>query len=160
MAVAEMRSLLGSLRQDPVADPGLADLAALCQEPHRARVSLDVVGDADRVAPSLGLTIYRIVQEALTNVEKHSGAARAHVAVRVGAATAQVEVTDDGRGASARASSSPGVGLIGMSERVEAHRGILETGPRMTGGWRVLAHLPLVLAEEPRPMVRQKGETP
>lgn len=165
MAVAEMRSLLGSLRQDPVADPGLGDLAALCQEPHRARVSLDVVGDADRVAPSLGLTVYRIVQEALTNVEKHSGAAHAHVAVRVGAATAQVEVTDDGRGASARASSSPGVGLIGMSERVVAHRGILETGPRTTGGWRVLAHLPLVLAEEPRPMVRekmvrQKGETP
>jgi signal transduction histidine kinase len=164
LAVSEMRSLLGSLRQDAgagpgLADPGLGDLPELCAQlhgahSHAARISLDVVGPANEVGGALGLTVYRIVQEALNNVEKHSGASHAHVAVRIGSGRIdsgrigggqlEVEVTDDGRGA--RALPDPGgtrVGLIGMRERVGAHGGTLETGPRVTGGWRVLARMPL-----------------
>ncbi len=154
LAVTEMHSLLGSLRQSTDMAPGLGDLPQLCAQQHRARVSLDVVGDAERVAPTLGLTVYRIVQEALNNVEKHSGASRAHVVVRidsgriedgrVGDRQVEVEVTDDGRGAAALPDRyGTRVGLIGMRERVAAHGGTLEVGPRVTGGWRVLARLPL-----------------
>lgn len=183
LAVTEMHSLLGSLRQGTGVDPGLSDLAELCSGPHRHRLDLDIVGDTEAVGPALGLTVYRVVQEAITNVEKHARAAHAHVAVRIGPDQVEVEVTDDGRGARTSppggtrpGSTRPGgtrpggtrpvgtkgdstgredsgldggagVGLIGMAERVAAHRGTLETGPRVTGGWRVLARLPLVPGE-------------
>lgn len=149
LAVTEMHSLLGSLRSaedpDSGAQPGLGDLAGLCSEPRRATVTLEVVGERGPVPPPVALSAYRIVQEALNNVEKHSLASRAHVAVRITGPVVEVEVTDDGRGAAASTrpgARGTGVGLIGMRERAAAHGGTLEAGPRATGGWRVLARLP------------------
>lgn len=148
LAVTEMHSLLGSLRPseeaDPAIQPGLEDLEELCAQPRRAAVTLDVVGDRRAVPPPVALSVYRIVQEALNNVDKHGLAAHAHVAVRITSGCVEVEVTDDGRGAAATGAPpipGTGVGLIGMRERVAAHGGTLETGPRATGGWRVLARL-------------------
>lgn len=155
LAVGEMHSLLGSLRAGDAAsgggdgsersgEPGLKDLEDLCGRPHRASVTLDVIGDPENVPDTMGLTVYRIVQEALTNVDKHSGASRAHVAVRIGVTRVEIEVTDSGHGTQAvPGHGGTGVGLIGMRERVAAHQGSLDVGPRATSGWRVLARLPL-----------------
>jgi signal transduction histidine kinase len=90
----------------------------------------------------VALTVYRVVQEALTNVRKHAGPdASADVLVAVGDEVT-VEVRDDGRGAAADTSDG-GLGLVGMRERVAAHYGALETGPVVGGGYRVYARIPL-----------------
>ncbi|AXE39070.1 sensor histidine kinase [Acidipropionibacterium virtanenii] len=158
LAVSEMHSLLGSLRSagepDPSVQPGLESLEELCAQHRRTAVTLTVVGDRRRVPAPVALSTYRIVQEALNNVDKHSLAAHAHAAVRIAADVIEIEVTDDGRGAAgprARGTDSiggprargTGVGLIGMRERTAAHGGTLASGPRATVGWRVLARLPL-----------------
>jgi len=86
------------------------------------------------------------VQEALTNVVKHAGPARAEVVVGYGDQEVTVEVTDDGRGAISVGSDGrvgSGHGLIGMRERVAAFGGDLEVGPGPGGGFRVAARLPL-----------------
>ena len=138
-----MRHTLGLLRSDDgVAlrpQPGLADLAGL------------VVGDdiestlpepATKVPDGVALTAYRVVQEALTNVRKHAGpGVRVRVVVAVDDEVT-VLVEDDGRGA-AGSGDDRGLGLVGMRERVTAHDGTLEAGPRAGGGWRVAARLPL-----------------
>jgi signal transduction histidine kinase len=93
----------------------------------------------------VGLTVYRITQEALTNVLKHAGPASAEVHLRFGSEL-EVTVTDDGRGASAGLSDSvPGAGrgTMGMRERVSALGGRLTAGPRAGGGFRVHAVIPL-----------------
>jgi signal transduction histidine kinase len=142
-SLTEMRHTLGLLRSDDgVAlrpQPGLADLAGL------------VVGDdvesalpdpATKVPDGVALTAYRVVQEALTNVRKHAGpGVRVQVVVAVDDELT-VLVEDDGRGA-AGPGDDRGLGLVGMRERVTAHDGTLEAGPRAGGGWRVAARLPL-----------------
>ena len=140
-SLTEMRHALGLLRSGGVElrpQPGIADLAGL------------VVGDdieatlpdpATPVSDGVALTAYRIVQEALTNVRKHAGpAVRVRVVVAVDDEVT-VLVEDDGRGAAVN-DSGHGLGLVGMQERVTAHGGTLETGPRSGGGWRVAARLP------------------
>jgi signal transduction histidine kinase len=142
-SLTEMRQTLGLLRSDDGAElrpqPGIADLAGL------------VVGDdidatlpdpATLVPDGVALTAYRVVQEALTNVRKHAGpGVRVRVVVAVDREVA-VLVEDDGRGA-AVTDGGHGLGLVGMRERVAAHDGTLEAGPRSGGGWRVAARLPL-----------------
>ena len=104
--------------------------------------------DAPTPAPlpaGVDLSAYRIVQEALTNVVKHAGPARAQVVVGYGDRDVTVEVTDDGRGAVTLAGdgrAGSGHGLIGMRERVATFGGDLEVGPRPDGGFRVAARLP------------------
>jgi signal transduction histidine kinase len=98
------------------------------------------------VPAGVDLSAYRIVQEALTNVVKHAGPARAQVVVGYRDHEVTVEVTDDGRGAVPPASDGrvgSGHGLIGMRERVQAFGGDLQIGPRPGGGFRVAARLPL-----------------
>jgi signal transduction histidine kinase len=155
-ALTELRRLLGVLRQEgepqgslaPV--PGLADLDGLLAEVAKAglAVRLRVEGTPAPLPAGLDLSAYRIVQEALTNVVKHAGPARAQVTVGYRDQEVMLEVTDDGRGAVTLVSDGParvGHGLIGMRERVAAFGGDLEVGPRPGGGFRVAARLPLAV---------------
>ena len=158
-ALDELRRLLGVLRQegepqgslDPA--PGLADLDGLLAQVVEAGlpVRLSVEGVRPQVPLGVDLSAYRIVQEALTNVVKHAGPARAQVLVRYGDQELTIEVTDDGRGAAALAGDGrvgTGHGLIGMRERVALFGGDLEAGPRPGGGFRVAARLPFT-ADQP-----------
>jgi signal transduction histidine kinase len=152
-ALTELRRLLGVLRQEdePQGDlapvPGLADLDGLLAEVAKAglAVRLQVEGRPAHLPAGVDLSAYRIVQEALTNVVKHAGPARAQVAIRYRDHEVRVEVTDDGRGAAAPTGDGRarvGHGLIGMRERVSVFGGDLEVGPRPGGGFRVAARLP------------------
>jgi signal transduction histidine kinase len=153
-ALTELRRLLGVLRQEgepegslaPV--PGLADLDGLLAEVAKAglAVKLRVEGTPSPLPAGADLSAYRIVQEALTNVVKHAGPARAQVVIGYRDHEVTVEVIDDGRGVTAPTGDGQarvGHGLIGMRERVQAFGGDLQTGPRPGGGFRVAARLPL-----------------
>jgi signal transduction histidine kinase len=97
------------------------------------------------VPEDVGLTVYRVVQEALTNVLKHAGPATAVVSLSF-ADDLDVQVTDDGRGAAAVGHGElPGAGLgtSGMTERVAALGGTLTAGPQQGGGYQVHARIPL-----------------
>jgi signal transduction histidine kinase len=153
-ALTELRRLLGVLRQEdePQGDltpvPGLADLEVLLGEVGKAGLAakLRVEGTPSQLPAGVDLSAYRIVQEALTNVVKHAGPARAQVTIRYGDQDVTVEVIDDGRGAVTSVSdgrAGTGHGLIGMRERVAAFNGDLEVGPRSDGGFRVAARLPI-----------------
>ena len=155
-AMAEMRRALGILRDTEPSGAALAPLPGLHQLPSlldqiRAAglpVDLTVEGTPRPLATSTDLSLYRIVQEALTNALKHAKAARAEVVVGYGAHDITVEVTDDGRGTSPSAGRAQGAGTIGMRERVALFGGELRMGPRPQGGYTVRVCLP-VSAEEP-----------
>jgi signal transduction histidine kinase len=154
-ALAEMRRLLGLLRdgeppQAPselVPQPGLDDIDELVDQVRGAgvQVTLTREGVAGAWGPGVGLAVYRIVQEALTNTLKHAGPqASAQVRLRYTAAGVDVEVTDDGAGRPAQpAAGTPvgGHGLAGMIERAASYGGQLEAGPCRGTGWRVRARL-------------------
>jgi signal transduction histidine kinase len=151
-ALLEMRRLLGVLRgadgDGPgslAPAPGLRDLDALVAEVVRSGVDVDVrvEGDRPEVPAGVDLSGYRIVQEALTNVIKHAGGARATVVVRYASDSVTVEVDDEGAGGRAMTLPSAGRhGLVGMRERVTMFGGDLQAGPRAGGGFRVSARLP------------------
>jgi signal transduction histidine kinase len=101
-----------------------------------------VTGLPRPVATSIDLSLYRIVQEALTNTLKHASATRAQVVVGYGAHDITVEVTDDGRGPPPRSGPSAGAGTVGMRERVALFGGELRVGPRPQGGYAVRVCLP------------------
>lgn len=147
-ALDELRRLLGVLRDEdarPTTEPQptAADIAALVDECREAGldVELRVDGDCPELSAGVGLTVYRVVQEALTNAVKHAGPAHVEVVVRYGDAV-RIDVLDDGRGPVGRR-DLPGHGLIGMRERVELFGGELSVGPRPGGGFRVRATIPL-----------------
>jgi signal transduction histidine kinase len=151
-ALTELRRLLGVLRADDEPEGslapalGLADLPSLVERVRDAGVTVELTttGDPDAVPAAAGLTVYRIVQEALTNAVRHDGAGAAvAVAVRCGPGVVDVEVVDDGHGTPAEEAPGAGTGLIGMRERVEVFGGDLAAGPAAGGGWRVAARLPL-----------------
>ncbi|GAA6524327.1 hypothetical protein IDVR_01210 [Intrasporangium sp. DVR] len=149
-SLAEMRRLLSVLRDDtaPVPEgpqPGLGDVPALVQTlvDTGRDIRLTVHGDLSESAEAdaVGLTAYRTVQEALTNVMKHAGDdPTAWVTLTVEPRRVVVDVVDDGPGVSG--APTRGHGLRGMSERVEMVGGHLVTGPDARGGFRVLATLP------------------
>ena len=141
--LTEMRRLLGLLRgsEDPALapQPRLADLTSLVAVDDR--VDLDLPDPLPDGPDGVALTVFRLVQESLTNVRKHAGPnARATVRLRTGLDAVEVEVVDDGHGASA--GGSGGLGLLGMRERVEVHDGTLDVGPAPGGGWAVRARIP------------------
>jgi signal transduction histidine kinase len=147
-ALAEMSRLLGILRKEGeglslAPRPSLAQVNALVQTVRDAGVpvELHVEGDRTELPPGVDVSAYRIVQEALTNVVKHAGPARASVVVRYARRAVEVEVTDDGR--RSVNGNAAGYGLAGMRERVELHGGTLEVGSRGEGGFSVKARLPL-----------------
>jgi signal transduction histidine kinase len=152
----EMRRLLDVLRTepdpyDPLAPaPGLSSLEGLIEQVREAGlpVTLSTNGDVDGGAPAMdpgaALTVYRITQEALTNVLKHGGAqATAEVRLDVGTRWLVLEVFDTGRGPAGGEDGTVGHGLAGMRERVALYGGTLRTGPRPGGGYRVYARIPV-----------------
>jgi signal transduction histidine kinase len=147
-ALVELRRLLGLLRADaagPALDPQprLAELPALLDQLRSAGLSveLSVEGRVRQLPPSVDLSAYRILQEALTNSLKHAGPASATVCVRYRGNEVELEVADDGsRSAAVR---NGGHGLVGMRERVALYGGRFEAGPVHGGGFRVRAVLPL-----------------
>jgi signal transduction histidine kinase len=146
--LAEIRRMLGVLRDvddasAPAPASGLDQLDALAHEMGGAGVEVSVaIEGAPRALPrSLDLNAYRIVQEALTNVLKHSGSDRADVVVRYGPDVITVLVTDEGRGANGR-SSTGRHGLVGMRERAALYGGTVQAGTRPGGGFEVAASLP------------------
>jgi signal transduction histidine kinase len=154
-AMAEMRRALGILRDTERSGvalaplPGLGQLSALLDQLRRAGLPADlrVEGTPRPLAASIDLSLYRIVQEALTNTLKHAAAAHAEVVVCYGTYDITVEVTDDGRGPSPSAARSQGAGTIGMRERVALFGGELRVGPRPQGGYAVRVCLPTSAGE-------------
>jgi signal transduction histidine kinase len=156
-ALTEMRRLLGILRApdeepDLTPQPGLGELTALADSVREAGlpVRLIVDGDGAAVPEAVGVSAYRIVQEALTNVLKHAGSAHAEVIVGCADDAVTIDVTDNGDGlqeALVPAGPVPvqpgGRGLAGMRERVTMFGGELRAGPRPDGGFAVRARLPL-----------------
>ena len=151
-ALADTRRLLGVLRQRPGQDPGedlqpvpgLAQLDTLIEQVRSAGLdtTLEIRGAAPDVPAGVQLTVYRLVQEALTNTLKHGGTgARACVRVQFQPGELRVDIDDDGAGATAPAGM--GSGLVGMRERVHAYGGDVQAGPRQPGGWKVSAQLHL-----------------
>ncbi|WBB53354.1 sensor histidine kinase [Verrucosispora sp. WMMD573] len=146
----ELRRLLDVLRTEaePAAElapqPGLAGIATLTDQVREAGlpVTLTVTGTAGQLEEGVALTVYRIVQEALTNALKHAGSATAQVRVGFGGDAVEVEVTDTGRGPSPD-TDRIGHGLVGMRERVGLYGGTLRTGARSGGGYRVYARIPV-----------------
>ncbi|MEU1372142.1 sensor histidine kinase [Streptomyces triculaminicus] len=156
MALREMRQLLDVLRAGDEAEeaptapqPGVGDLERLVAESCRAGLptALEVRGEERPLPPSVGLTVFRVVQEALTNARKYAGEARASVRLTYEPDGVAVEVSDDGAGVSTAFGSGSGYGLVGMRERAVLHGGTLEAGPLDQGGFRVSARLPLTADE-------------
>ncbi len=154
-ALTDMRRFLGVLRADePDAlrhpQPGIGQLTALATQVRAAGLPVELLldGEAAAVPPGAQLTVYRLVQESLTNTMKHTApGAKAVVRVRITAGAIELEVCDDGRprpapGAKA-GHATTGQGLAGMRERAAGYGGTLAAGPRPGGGWRVAVTLDL-----------------
>ncbi|NUR60540.1 MAG: sensor histidine kinase [Catenulispora sp.] len=145
-ALGEVRSVLTVLRGDQAAPrdpaPDLTRLAHLVEMAEAAglKVALSVVGDLDAVPLAVSQAGYRIVQESLTNVVRHAGAARAWILVE-SAAGLRLRITDDGRGAPLGFDGT-GNGLPGMRERAAALGGELTARPMPGAGFRIDARIP------------------
>jgi signal transduction histidine kinase len=148
-ALGEMRRLLGVLRDDQsagtlVPQPGVHEIDRLVGQVRAAGlpVTLAVEGDGEALPAGAQLTVFRLVQEALTNSLKHAGPkASAAVRLRYDAAGVDVEVSDDGTGERAPSQAAHGLGLNGMRERAAVYAGTVEAGPLPSGGWRVRTRL-------------------
>ncbi|MEV0614416.1 sensor histidine kinase [Nonomuraea sp. NPDC050404] len=140
-ALAETRRLLGLLRDGDHAD---ADLRSLLTRLSRQglRVRLDGDPPHEDVPSSVRYALYRIVQESLTNVMRHSGVTRATLRIRHRNGSVAAVVEDDGH-ALPGAVPPEGAGLPGMRERVAQLGGTFCAGPRTPHGWRVSVHFPL-----------------
>ncbi|RSM59867.1 sensor histidine kinase [Actinoplanes sp. ATCC 53533] len=158
-ALTELRQMLGVLRAESADDaadayapqPGLAGLPVLAERAAATGVRVDLrVADLGSVPEGVELSVFRIVQEALTNVVKHAAPAACEVRVGRDGATITVEVTDDGPGRRQLPDDGgPGHGLVGMRERVTLYGGTFAAGPRPGGGFRVSASLPFRAAAVP-----------
>jgi signal transduction histidine kinase len=152
LALTEMRRLLGVLRNEDeetqwAPQPDARGVVELAEQTREAGVPvrLEMSGDLDNLPAGVGLGIYRIVQEALTNILKHAGPGTSTV-VRLARAEEEVrlEVVDNGFGTPQDVVAvSGGNGLIGMRERANVLGGSLEAGPNPGGGWRVRAVFPV-----------------
>lgn len=145
----DIRGIVGLLRTNGTEYAPAPDLSKLdgligqCSEAG-LEVSLDVKGDRRPLPPMIELSGYRIVQESLTNTMKHGGpAATAIVSIDYLDDSLDIAVTDNGRGAAAEQPQTPGHGLLGIRERVEAFGGQIHSGPRVGGGFTVHASIPL-----------------
>ncbi|WP_051950812.1 sensor histidine kinase [Actinacidiphila yeochonensis] len=155
-ALRELKATVGVLRDDDESPlhpaPGLDQLDDLAGSfaSIGLTVSLSTTGTPVPVSSAVGLTAYRIAQEALTNVAKHADTGTAHVALAFGADRLTLTVTNDGPPPrpGRRGSTGPsGYGLIGMAERAQLVGGHVSAGPRGTGGFSVTAELPLLSAD-------------
>ncbi|MBO3083819.1 sensor histidine kinase [Cellulomonas fengjieae] len=131
--------------QDFAPQPAESDIGALVEQMRASglRASLVRMGEPRNLPPGAGLTVFRIAQESLTNVLKHAGPdPLVTVLVQWLPAAIVLEVSDDGRGASAASPDGLGQGLVGMRERAAMFGGSVSAGPRPGGGFRVRAQLP------------------
>jgi signal transduction histidine kinase len=150
-AARELRATLGVLRSqgdgggEDCDGSGLGQLDSLVARARSAGlpVTVTVTGKQRMLPQDVEQAAYRIVQEALTNVGRHAGQAHASVHLHYAQDALTVQVNDDGKGSSAK-SAGPGLGLIGMRERVSALGGRLQAGPRDGGGFEVQAELPAI----------------
>ncbi|MEU4337816.1 histidine kinase [Micromonospora lupini] len=164
-AVVQLRRAVGSLREPadhPLDQPGLAHLTALVERVRAtgldavltvASAPAGTVGGTRSEPPAgasveppadVGVAAYRIVQESLTNVVRHAGAASVRVLLAHTAEALTVSITDDGHGDPASGAGRPGYGIVGMLERAQACGGTLRAGPAADGhGFTVTATLPL-----------------
>ena len=161
-ALEEMRRMLGVLRdadgepdtETPAAAQGVDDLDLLLGGAADAGLTVEITteGQRRRLPAALGLTLYRIVQEALSNAARHAAGSRVSVRVRYEPEAVDLAIIDDGGDHAATSLSAPdkgqwsegaGLGLVGMRERVAAFGGMLEAGPHASGGFGVHARLPL-----------------
>ncbi|OIJ25553.1 sensor histidine kinase [Nocardioides luteus] len=143
-AARELRATLTALRDDDPNPPrGLEDVRDLVGSAGSTGldVTLTVDGQPGAVPVAVGRTAYRIVQEALTNVTRHAAATTASVHIDHRPDSLGIRVEDDGIGAPA--TTVPGIGLLGMRERVSALGGQLRAQPREEGGFLVEARLPV-----------------
>ena len=158
-ALAELRRLLGVLNDAPAERPGrdhaaderapeapqpsIATLDRLASTVRTAGLDVDlaITGAVRPLPPGLELSVYRIVQEALTNVLRHARASRAEVRIGYGPDAVTIDVVDDG---TARTASGvpAGHGLVGMRQRARVFGGTTTAGPAPGGGWQVRAELP------------------
>jgi signal transduction histidine kinase len=147
-ALTEMHRLLGVLRsggQEPprVPQPGIEQLDDLVAQLRAAGIptSLTVTGERFSLSPTAQLAVYRLVQEALTNVLKHAGSPdEVRVLLRYRDPVVEIQIDDNGHD-SAPVRAADGHGLNGMAERAAMFDGHVEAGPRPGGGWRVRAEL-------------------
>jgi signal transduction histidine kinase len=147
-AMTELRRFLGALSDEGEAaglspQPGIGELPALLDRVREAGLpaSLEVDGTARSVASSLDVTVYRIIQEALTNALRYARRATTLVRLSWEPDQLRVEILDDGPATGP--ADGTGRGLVGMRERATLVGGRLEAGPRVGGGYAVRAWLPL-----------------
>jgi signal transduction histidine kinase len=148
--LVEMRRMLGVLRSDDTVKttdqwgpaPGLSDIPTLIERTTDAGVTVDLhVHLGDRELPeAVSLTVYRIVQEALTNVIKHAAPTHCRIRVDTTGTGVLIDITDDGN---RRSDTTRGHGIAGMRERATLFGGQLHAGPLPHHGFRVTARLPL-----------------
>jgi signal transduction histidine kinase len=144
-ATRELRATLEVLRDDDTTPPhGLDDVPELVERARRTGLDATLTIDGDRrdVSAAVGRTVYRIVQESLTNIARHAGAATASVHIDHRPDALSIRVDDDGK-ATPGNTPIPGVGLLGMRERVTILGGRLRAEPRNEGGFSVHAELPV-----------------
>ncbi|MEV6770057.1 sensor histidine kinase [Nocardia sp. NPDC051030] len=147
--LGELRRVLNQLRDDvpqqDQSEPTLEAVAQLVAETRHPGLAIDyrASGPVAAYPALLETSAYRIVQEALTNIVKHSHASHGWVEVRHAAEELTISVYDDGRGGPASPDAGQGLGLLGMRERVSLFGGTLEAGPRAEGGFGVVARIPI-----------------
>ena len=149
-ALRELRSVLDVLRQvheEPPRSPspGLASLSDLVSRASEAgaQVHTEVSGDLKGLPASVDLAAFRIVQEALTNVMRHSGQTTSSVHVTCNEQELTLRIENEVGKEGSRDGIGLGQGILGMQERATALGGVVEAGPRPDGGFRVFARLPL-----------------
>ncbi|MFJ8008245.1 sensor histidine kinase [Streptomyces fagopyri] len=166
-ALGELRRMLGVLREEAEApalspQPGIADIDALCARIRSAGplITYRTAGDTDALDGGVQVTVYRIVQEALTNSLKHAGAGtRVHLTIGVEGTRLRIRVQDTGPPGGSRSAGPPneeGHGLAGMRERAALYGGTVDAGPVPPpgAGWTVRATLDLT------PLPGSEGGTP
>jgi signal transduction histidine kinase len=150
-ALRELQSTVGLLRQSDDPDDSLEPAPGLARLPELAaafaaaglRVGIAVDGEERPLSPGADLTAFRIVQEALTNVTKHTAAGAAEVRLAYSHDRLSLTVSDDGGAVPHSPAPGGGFGLIGMRERARTAGGTLRAGHRPGGGFAVSAELPL-----------------
>lgn len=146
-ALGEMRALLATLRTDDSLDempmPSLADIEGLVAASRASGAVIRADLCEVEVPPTVGLTAYRVVQEALSNALRHAGGAEIEVRVTAAGGSLLVEVTNAAPAAARESIPGSGLGLSGARERVTALGGAVEVGPTSDGGFAVIARIPI-----------------
>ncbi|MFI6774055.1 sensor histidine kinase [Nocardia sp. NPDC050412] len=155
-ALNEIRGMLGVLRSDGqlpehAPQPKAADVLGLFEGARRAGVRIDwtVDGLLDLVPDSVGLALYRIVQESLSNASRHAPGAPVRVSIVIGGDALQLSVGNALSATVARPVGNGGHGIAGMRARALAVGGEVSAGPRADGGFQVVARLPIASTAEP-----------